>query len=302
MNWSFRIGFAGIILLLAIAVIGPDLAPYGPEQLEPFRRIIDAQGRQTTELPPFGPSAAHLLGTDMAGRDILSMLLHGAHITLLFAAAVTVGRFFLSIPLAVAASQFPKTIGWAVEKLSLLSTTIPLVLLVYSIAIIYNHTANLTDKTTDMLFTGTLILVMGVFPCAHYMRELTDSALASPFMEGVRLIGSGRWWTLKRHVIPYLTTPFVVLFVTEMAQTLWIVAQLGVLSVFLGGASATDDQTFVSNIPYEWAGAVGTTYNLLRYKPMVFLYPALAMAIAIFTLHLLADGIRKQQNRKWGSI
>lgn len=312
MNWSFRIGMAGIILLLIAAVIGPDLAPYSPEHTEPYRRILDAAGRQSSQLPPFAPSAEHLLGTDLKGRDILSMLLHGAHITLLFALAVTVGRFLLAIPLSVAASQLPKTVGWAVDKLNLLSTTIPLVLLVYSIAVIYNHTANLTDAATDMLITGALILVIGLFSCANYMRELTDTAFANPFMEGVRLVGCGSWWALKRHVVPYLTTPFVILFVTELAQTLWVIAQLGVLQIFLGGTALDDmgasgafvqsPEEFNALLPHEWAGSVGSTYNLLRFKPMIFLYPALAMAFAIFSLHLLADGIRKHQNRKWGSV
>ena len=70
------VGATLLAIVMVAVVVGPILAPYDPQQFHPAVRLR-------------GPSAAHWLGTDQFGRDILSRILHGARATILFGVGAT---------------------------------------------------------------------------------------------------------------------------------------------------------------------------------------------------------------------
>jgi peptide/nickel transport system permease protein len=300
MNKSLLFGLIGSLLLLLTIVFGPSLAPYSMDELHIFKKIQQADGTVKVEPAPRGSDSDNWLGTDQNGRDVLSKILRGARITITFAVMVALVRVAVGLPLAYLGASFPRTVGWLNEKLSLAFTTIPSVLIVFLVVIVFIFSDAISPMQI-LLLMSVLIALVGLFPTAYVIQGKMDTILKSPFMEGQHAIGTGRWRILRRHILPHLSTYVMVLLVSEIAQTLWLAGQLGVMSVFLGGSILEQGGGPINmRYPEEWAGSIGYSYQAFRSHPMIVLYPVFALSFAILSFNMLADGIRKHHERKWG--
>ncbi|MBL0389179.1 ABC transporter permease subunit [Tumebacillus sp. ITR2] len=299
MNKSLWFGLMGSILLLLTIVFGPTVAPFTMDEVHPFKKIPQADGSIKIEAAPQAADTLNKLGTDQNGRDILSKLLRGARVTITFAVGVALVRTLIGLPLAYLGASFPRTVGWLNEKLSMAFTTVPSVLIVFLVVIVFIFTDAI--KPIQILFLmSVLIALVGLFPTAYVIQGKMEALMKSPFMEGQKAIGTGRWRVLRKHLLPHLSTFLMVLLVSEIAQTLWLAGQLGVLSVFLGGSMLEQGSPVAMRYPEEWAGSIGYSINAFRSYPMVVLWPVFALSFAILSFNLLADGIRKHHERKWG--
>jgi peptide/nickel transport system permease protein len=299
MNRSLGLGIIGTMLLLLAIVFGPALAPYTMDEFKTFHKVWDPkQGKEVMVTPPLPPSEDHPLGTDMDGRDMLSILLRGARVTVTFAVFVAIVRLLIGLPLAYAGSMFKRTVGWLNEKLSLAFTTVPAVLILSLVSVIFVMSDAFSSRQILMIM-ACLIAAVGLFPTAYVLQTKLDAVQKLPFMEGQAAIGAGRWRILRKHLLPHLSAYLAVLFVSEIAQTLWLIGQLGVLNIFIGG-TIVDQRIFMMRIPEEWAGTIGHNLRGFNSHPMMVLYPVLALSFAILSFNLLADGIRKWNERRWG--
>jgi peptide/nickel transport system permease protein len=301
MNRSLVIGACGVLIILLAILFGPLLAPYDMDHLGVFKKMPQPDGTVKMMPAPFPPSQDYLLGSDLNGRDTLSILLRGARITVTFAVAVALMRLVLGLPLAYLANIFPRTVGWLIEKLSLAFTTIPAVMFVALLAGIFNITDAITPGV-KLIMLILLVTLVGVFPTAHVLQKKMETILQSPFMEGQSAIGAGKWRILRKHLLPHLSSYTMVLFVSEIAQVLWLVTQLGFLYIFVGGAREQDHELPSMQWSEEWAGAAATSIRALQTHTMVVLYPILALSLAIFSFNLLGEGLRKRNDRKWGIL
>jgi len=101
---NVRIGGVLVALIAVVALVGPLLAPQDPSAQDLIAGLT-AMGA------PIGPSAAHWLGSDALGRDVLSRLLIGARISLLVGVAATVIALGIGlvVGLVAATSAAPST-------------------------------------------------------------------------------------------------------------------------------------------------------------------------------------------------
>lgn len=299
MNRSLWIGAAGTVLLLFVVLFGPLLAPYEMGEIKAFDKYV-VNGEIRYKANPLPPSADHRLGTDREGHDLLSILLRGAQITITFAVGVAVVRTVIALPLAYAGAQFPRTAGWLIEKVSVAFTTVPSVLIVSLISGVFIF-SDAFAPTTILKWMAVLVAFVGLFPTAYVMQQKLTALLQSPFLEGQRAIGTGRWRILRKHLMPHLSHFVTVLFISEIAQTLWLVGQLGMLYLFIGGTKLDmGGGTPEMMMPAEWAGNIGRNLRGFAPAPMLVMYPVLALSFAILSFNLLGDGIRKRNEQKWG--
>jgi peptide/nickel transport system permease protein len=299
MNRSLWIGLIGTTLLLLVILFGSAIAPHTMNDLGIFKDVTGPDGVVHKITTPFPPSADNWLGSDANGRDLLSIILRGARITVTFAVAVAVVRIVVGLPLAYLGSLMPRTVGWLNEKASLAFTTVPAVLIVALLSGIFNISDAFTPAQ-NLTIMSCLTALVGLFPTAFVLQQKFETLLKSPFMEGQRAIGTGKWRILRKHLLPHLSAYVTVLFVSEIAQVLWLVAQLGVLYVFIGGAIQQEGTPPSMRFPEEWAGEIGASFRIFRAHPMVVLWPVISLSLAILSFNMLAEGIRKFQERKWG--
>jgi peptide/nickel transport system permease protein len=187
------LAWAGIIMLLIaliIAVFAPRIAPY-----DPYADI--KVGIMDIYTPP---SAEHLLGTDDAGRDVLSNFIYGARVSLI------VGFFaaFISVVIGGLIGISAGFYGGKVELILMRFTDIMLVIPALPLAVV------LVALTSPSL--GNIIFVIGILgwtTTARLVRSQTLSVKERKFVLRARSIGSGNAHIIQRHIFP-LVLPLMV--------------------------------------------------------------------------------------------
>ena len=187
------LAWAGIIMLLIaliIAVFAPRISPY-----DPYADI--KVGIMDIYAPP---SAQHLLGTDDAGRDVLSNFIYGARVSLI------VGFFaaFISVVIGGLIGISAGFYGGKVELILMRFTDIMLVIPALPLAVV------LVALTSPSL--GNIIFVIGILgwtTTARLVRSQTLSVKERKFVLRARSIGSGNAHIIRRHIFP-LVLPLMV--------------------------------------------------------------------------------------------
>lgn len=90
-NWRLWFGVTGVGILLGVALFGSELAPY-PENYNKMIQFFQTSHGKVMRSPPFPPSSTHWFGTNLLGRDILSLLLYGAKYTIFTSISVAMIR------------------------------------------------------------------------------------------------------------------------------------------------------------------------------------------------------------------
>ena len=167
-------------MLIGAAIVGPTLTGHDPAA----QSLLDA--RQ-------GPSAAHLLGTDHLGRDMLARLLSGARLSLGLALISVVTAALPGTLLGVLAARAG---GWTDRLLSAFADAVlalPGLLLVLMLA-------SIAPGSWWALYVGiSLTLWVEYF---RYTRQRARVVLAAPAVEASRMLGLGPWSIMRCHLVP----------------------------------------------------------------------------------------------------
>ena len=217
------------------------------------------------------PSAAHWLGTDARGRDIVSLLLVGARATILVGViAVGIGLTFgVCLGLIAAARR-----GWVEElimRMSDFTFAFPAVLSAIMLAAVIGP---------GMV---TSITAIGIFQVPIFVRVTRGSAgaiWAREFVLAARASGKGRFRITIEHVLPNILSVLIVQATIQFA--LAILAEAALYYLWLGTQPPQP----------SWGRMLNDAQSLLFQQPALAVYPGAAIALAVLGLNLLGDGLR----------
>ncbi|MHC2256525.1 peptide/nickel transport system permease protein [Bradyrhizobium embrapense] len=217
------------------------------------------------------PSAAHWLGTDVLGRDIVSLLLVGARSTIMVGIiAVGIGLTFgVGLGLVAAARK-----GWTEElimRMSDFTFAFPAVLSAIMLAAVAGP---------GMV---TSITAIGIFQIPTFVRVTRGSAnaiWAREFVLAARAAGKGAFRITIEHVLPNILSILIVQATIQFALAILAEAALSYL-----GLGTQPPQP-------SWGRMLNDAQTLLFQSPMLAVYPGAAIAIAVLGLNLLGDGLR----------
>ncbi len=205
-----RIVWGALLVGIAFcAVLAPWLSPYDP--------------RQTDLAHPFTPpDAAHWLGTDHFGRDVLSQLVWGSRQSLLSATFATVVALSVGIGIGVTAGGVGNTLDWVLMRGVDILLALPSVLLAMVLVAMFG--------------IGIAPVALGVgLSLAPLLCRVTRAAVLSVrgevFIESARALGAGRWHIIRRHLMPNVTEQVVAFVVVTYAWSLLNVAALEYLGL-----------------------------------------------------------------------
>jgi peptide/nickel transport system permease protein len=258
---SARIAAGILLIVAALAILGPVLAPHDPLA-------------QDTSAILQGPTAGHWLGTDALGRDVLSRLLAGAPLSLVAALlAVAVG-----LVLGVVPGLLSVALGRAFEWTSLrvMDTLIALPFLVFAIAM----TALLGNGVTQAMLAVGILIAPAFY---RVSRAAALSAARSPYVEAAVLVGASPAWILRRHVWRHVLPAVAVTTAGMTGAALVIVSSL----TFLGIGVVPPTPT--------WGGLLATDLQYLYQRPWSPFVPALLIVATVWALNALADAVRDAQ-------
>jgi len=255
---SFVLGGTLVLLVVVAALVSLVWTPWPPYDID-----------IAAKLKP--PSAAHWLGTDAFGRDIVSLLLVGARSTILVGViAVGIGLTFgVCLGLIAAARK-----GWAGElilRMSDFTFAFPAVLSAIMLAAAIGP---------GMV---TSIAAIGIFQIPIFVRVTRGSAnqiWAREFVLAARASGKGSFRITIEHVLPNIMPVLIVQATIQFALAILAEAALSYL-----GLGTQPPQP-------SWGRMLNDAQSLLFQAPSLAVYPGVAIAIAVLGLNLLGDGLR----------
>ena len=253
-----RMAFGLVALLTIAAVVGPFVTPYDPFAVE------------TSEaLRP--PSAAHLLGTDDVGRDVLSRLLAGAGLTLLSAAAIVVLAAVVGIVVASVAALLPRRADEAIMRACDIFMSIPSLVLALGLA------AALGPSMLSII----VAMVAASWPStARLMRGILRETMSSSYVESARILGMSRPRLMLRHVLPNSLDAIYVQASMEISGTIVMISGLAFLGV--GAPPPSPD----------WGSMIAEGQQYTTTAWWISLFPGLAISLGAIAFGLVGDAVR----------
>ncbi|MFE7566296.1 ABC transporter permease [Streptomyces sp. NPDC057539] len=255
---SARISLAVLALVGLLAVAGGALAPHDPLAQHPVDML-------------HGPSAAHPLGTDYLGRDVLSRLLAGTGSSIVGALEAVGAAMLLGIVPGIASVWLGRTVEWTAQRAA--DTLMIMPFTVFAIAVV------------GALGNGMhqAMLALGVLFAPLYFRVTRAAALGlkqAQYVEAAELMGASRWWILRTHVWGKILPTVAVTTAQAVGQALLVVASLTFLGLGVQPPAPT------------WGGMLASDLGYLAQQPWAPLIPGAAIMITVGALNILADAVR----------
>jgi len=253
-------GLVVIVLLAVIAIAAPLVAPYPyyVQDLKLFRT---------------GPSAAHWLGTDSFGRDVLSRLIYGARVSL-SVGLIAVGIYeAIAVILGSISGYYGGKADWVIMRVVDVVMTFPwLIIIIFMVSILGPSIYNTMLAIGILGWTGPTRLIRGQILS---LREM-DYVIAA------RSIGVPSRRIISRHVLPGVVAPLVVHATFGVAGAILTEAALSFLNLGVLPPTAS------------WGNMMSAAQELviLEQMPWLWVPPGIAIMLAVLSINFIGDGLR----------
>ncbi|MBX3577160.1 MAG: ABC transporter permease [Rhizobiaceae bacterium] len=256
-NRSFLVGFVITVLVAAMALLSFVWTPYDVT-------LLPVENRMQT------PSAAHWLGTDHFGRDILSMIMVGARTSLAIALLAVTVAMGIGVPLGCWAAARGGIVDEVLMRFNDLVFAFPALLSAIMITAIFGPGA------------VNAIIAIGIFNIPVFARVSRAGALAlwpREFILAARAAGKGRTLITVEHILPNIANLLLVQGTIQFA--LGILADAGLAYIGLGAQPPMP----------SWGRMLFDAQTRMMVAPHLALFPGFAIVITVLGLNLLGDGL-----------
>lgn len=253
-------GAVTLALVLALALFGPILHPVDP---------FDMVGR------PFSlPFDRFPLGTDVAGRDILAGIVHGARVSLAISVLASLAATIVGVSFGAIAGYYGGRIDDVLMRTTEFFLTIPsFVLAVVLVAIFQPSVVTITIAIAVVSWPSVARLARGEF-IAHRDRE---------YVLGCRAIGMPDWQIILLQIMPNALPPIIV--VSSLMVATAILTESGLSFLGLG------DPNLVS-----WGYMIGVARTVLRTAWWMAAIPGVMILITVLAINLVGEGLNDSLN------
>lgn len=284
---SFRTSPTAIVaaviaaICLFCAVFAPWVAPHNPFDLTTLEL-------SNARLPPAwseGGNPAFVLGTDDQGRDILSALMYGARISLAVGIASVLLSVFVGVALGLLAGFLGGWVDGVLMRLCDVMLSFPAILVALLIAGVGRA---LFPNAHESLAFGVLIISISLTGWVQYARTVRGSTLVErhkEYVQAARVTGVAPLRIMRKHVLPNVMGPVLVLATIQVATAIITEATLSFLGV---GAPPTSPSlgTLIR---------VGNDY-LFSGEWWITIFPGLMLVLIALSVNLLGDWLRDALN------
>ncbi|WP_163001282.1 ABC transporter permease [Pannonibacter phragmitetus] len=258
---SSRSALAGLIIIAffsGLAILAP-LLPIADPVATSWSAIRKA------------PSAAHWLGTDDLGRDILSRMIWGARASLMagvFSVLIAVG---IGVPLGILAGYFGGWVDLVISRVTEALLALPFLIMAIALA------AFLSPSLTNAM------IAIGLSAMPIFVRLTRGQVLAvkqEDYVEGARSVGLGHMDIMLRYILPNVTAPIIVQATLTVATAIIAEASLSFLGLGQQPPAAS------------WGSMLNVAKNFLSQAPWMAMWPGAAIFLVVIGFNLLGDGLR----------
>lgn len=247
-----------ILLFILVAILAPVLTPYTFDSMDLHNRLSP-------------PSRAHLLGTDEAGRDVLTRMLYGSRVSLLVGIVPTVISMLAGAILGIIAGYNGGRTDAVIMRIADVMLAFPSMFL--AMAIMYT----LGDGMINIFLALALVNWASV---ARIVRAETLKLKETEFVEAARSIGVGKLVIMLRHIFPNCAPSLIVLFTLNIPSAILSESSLSFLSIGIKPPQAS------------WGLMVNAGRQFLYSQPWLSLSPSVAIMVVVLAFNFLGDGLR----------
>jgi ABC-type dipeptide/oligopeptide/nickel transport system permease subunit len=252
-----------VVVVVIVALLAPEVAPDSPTA---NFSVINA-----------GPSAAHWLGTDDLGRDLLSRLIFGARISLEAATIVVVLALAVSVPIGLIAGYFAGRTDNVLMRLMDVMFAFPPLILAITVAALLGRS----------LHNESIAIAVTFIPgFARVVRGQVLAVREETYIEASRSLGAGPVRMIRRHVLPNVASPLIIQAAISFGYALLAEAGLSFLGLGVQPPNAS------------WGVMLKEAYDFFLSDPWATIVPGVAIALTVLSFNFVGDGLRDALGRE----
>ena len=261
-NWR-RYGLVAVtlpvvVLVFAVSALAPLIAPYDPYALDVLVMLQ-------------GPSAAHPMGTDELGRDVLSRMIHASQVSITVGiVAVLIGALGGTL-VGIVAAYFGGVVDALLMRFMDIVFCFPAILLAVILM------ANLGTSVLNAMLAIGIIFIPGF---ARLTRAVAQTVQRQSFLEAAICLGVPGHRVITREILPNAVGPVVVEAAVAFSYAVLLESALSFLGL---GAQPPEP---------SWGNMINTGRGFIDQAPWISLAPGAALFVTVFAFNLLGDGLR----------
>ena len=257
-NRAAMIGGITILVLIILAIFAPWIAPY-------------SYSYQNLDIGASPPSAEHLLGTDVLGRDLLSRLLYGARISLLVGFVATGVALVIGVSWGIVAGYFGGRVDSIMMRIVDVLYGLPFIIFIILLMVIFG-------RNIWLLFAA--IGAVEWLTMARIVRAQVIGLKNQEFVQAAQVMGVSNFSMLRRHILPNILGPIAVYATLTIPQVMLLEAFLSFLGLGIQPPMSS------------WGTLIRYGVESMEEHYWLLIYPGLTFTITLFALNFFGDGLR----------
>ena len=251
-------GFLVLAFLALAAVIGPWLSPYSYEQMDLIRGATP-------------PSAAHWLGTDVNGRDLLTRLLYGGRVSLAVGLCATFVALIIGVTYGAVAGYAGGRTDEVMMRLVDILYALPFTVFVIILMVVFGRNFML------------LFVAIGAVEWLTMARIVRGQVLAlrrQPFIKAAVVLGFSHPRIILRHILPNVMGPIIVYTTLTIPRVILLESFLSFLGLGIQPPMSS------------WGLLIRDGASTMETYPWLLIFPGIVLSLTLFSLNFLGDALR----------
>ena len=257
-NRAAMIGGITILVLIILAIFAPWISPY-------------SYSYQNLDIGASPPSAEHLLGTDVLGRDLLSRLLYGARISLLVGFVATGVALVIGVSWGIVAGYFGGRVDSIMMRIVDVLYGLPFIIFIILLMVIFG-------RNIWLLFAA--IGAVEWLTMARIVRAQVIGLKNQEFVQAAQVMGVSNFSMFRRHILPNILGPIAVYATLTIPQVMLLEAFLSFLGLGIQPPMSS------------WGTLIRYGVESMEEHYWLLIYPGLTFTITLFALNFFGDGLR----------
>ncbi len=257
-NRAAMIGGITILLLIVLAIFAPWIAPY-------------SYSYQNLDIGASPPSAVHLLGTDVLGRDLLSRLLYGARISLLVGFVATGVALVIGVSWGIIAGYFGGRIDSVMMRIVDVLYGLPFIIFIILLMVIFG-------RNIWLLFAA--IGAVEWLTMARIVRAQVIGLKNQEFVQAAQVMGVSNFSMFRRHILPNILGPIAVYATLTIPQVMLLEAFLSFLGLGIQPPMSS------------WGTLIRYGVESMEEHYWLLIFPGITFTLTLFALNFFGDGLR----------
>jgi peptide/nickel transport system permease protein len=253
------VGAAIVLVMVFAAATAGFIAPYDPLETD-YGAMLAA------------PDAAHWLGTDAFGRDVLSRIIYGSRTALTVGLGASLLGATLGSLIGVASAYFGGRTDLFVQRVMDVLFAFPVIILALAVVAVLGTGA------------GNVILAIAAPMVPRCARVVRSSALAvreMPYIDAARAAGYGNVRIILRHMLPNVMAPILIMATAFLGEAILLEASLSFLGLGVQEPTAA------------WGLMLrGAAVQFAESAPWMAIFPGIAISLGVFGFNLFGDSLR----------